>query len=40
MRNVACGHTMLFNTYIKSKRHKFQKAIEKEEKRKELDDYE
>lgn len=38
MRNVASTHTMLFNTYIKSKRHKFQKEVEKEEKRKEMKD--
>uniref|UniRef100_A0AAU8B6U1 Replication protein n=1 Tax=Dulem virus 59 TaxID=3145770 RepID=A0AAU8B6U1_9VIRU len=38
MRLVACSHTMLFNTYIKSKRHKFQKLIEKEEKRKDMKD--
>lgn len=38
MKSVACNNTVLFNTYIKSKRHKFQKAIEKEEKRKEMKD--
>lgn len=38
MRNVACGHTILFNTYIKSKRHKFQTEVEKEQKRKEMND--
>ena len=36
MRNVAYNHTMLFNTYIKSKRHKFQKRIEKELVRKDM----
>lgn len=33
---VACTHTILFNTYIKSKRHKFLNEVEKEKKRKEV----
>ena len=38
LHSVACNNTVLFNTYIKSKRHKFQKEVEKEEKRKEMKD--
>ena len=36
MCSVACNHTILFSTYIKSKRHKFLNEVEKEEKRKEM----
>ena len=36
LRIVACSHTMLFNTYIKSKRHKFLNEVSKEQQRKEL----
>lgn len=38
LRSVACSNTILFNTYIKSKKHKFQKEVEKEETRKEMKD--
>ena len=34
---VACSHTILFNTYIKSKRHKFLNEVEKDKKRKEVE---
>lgn len=33
---VACTHTILFNTYIKSKRHKFLGEVEKNKKQKEM----
>ena len=34
---VACTHTILFNTFSKSKRHKFLNEVEKDKKRKEVD---
>ncbi len=37
MWNVACSHTLFLNSYITSKRHKREKEIEKEQKRRELD---
>ena len=37
MWNVACSHTLFLNSYITSKRHKREKEIEKDQKRRELD---